>query len=169
MTDRSLTTCWVSLYLASLDACHGMQHLARLVNHAELQSFGSRRYDGESWFGTAKYGTFYRVYFAAERTAGVGHVVDVAAFDTYMLEIVDVAADVHVHMMTAQDGVYTLLHVLALYFIFRRFGVDRMVSHYDDPVFLGGSQYSVQPLQLVIDVLLAGIGVFVVLLAVFVN
>ena len=44
-----------------------------------------------------------------------------------------------------------------------------MVSHYDDPVFLGGSQYSVQPLQLVIDVLLAGIGVFVVLLAVLVN
>ena len=97
----SLTTCWVSLYITLLGACHCVQHLSCLVNHAELQSFGSRRDDGETWFGTAKYGTFYRVYFAAERTAGVGHVVDVAVFDTYMLEIVDVATDVHVYMMAA--------------------------------------------------------------------
>ena len=86
-----------------------------------------------------------------------------------MLEVVDVSADVHVHLVTAQDGVHALLHVQAFDVVLRRLGVDGMVAYDDDPVFLGGCQHAVQPLQLGVDVLQAGVGILVALLAVFVD
>lgn len=129
-----------------------MQHFARFVNHTQFQRLGCSRNDGESRFGATEYCTFDRVYLTAERTAGVGHIVDVAAIDTHMLEVVDVTTYIHIYMMTAQNGVDTLLHVLTLDFVFRRLGIDRMVTDYNHPVFFGCSQNTIQPLQLVVNV-----------------
>lgn len=47
-----------------------------------------------------------------------------------MLEVVDMSADIHVHMMAAQDGVYPSLHISSLHRILGRIGVDGMMSHY---------------------------------------
>lgn len=51
-----------------------------------------------------------------------------------MLEVVDMSADIHVHMMAAQDGVYPSLHISSLHRILGRIGVDGMMSHYHHPV-----------------------------------
>ena len=67
-----------------------MQHFARFVNHTQFKRLGRGRDDGESRFGATEYCTFDGVHLTAERTAGVSHIVDVAAIDTHMLEVVDV-------------------------------------------------------------------------------
>ena len=86
-----------------------------------------------------------------------------------MLEVVDMSADIHIYFIFAQERVYTFLHVHPFAFFFRGVCVDRMVSGYDNPVFFGISQHRIQPCQLFVDILFAGIGVFIILFAVFVD
>ena len=81
----------------------------------------------------------------------------------------DMPVDVHVHAVLAQDGVDALLHVEAFHVVLLRVGIDGVMSHHDYPVFLGGGQGGVQPLQLGVDVLVAGVGILVVLFAVLVD
>ena len=79
------------------------------------------------------------------------------------------AADVHGHVPVAgEHGVEPALHVLPLYVILAGVGVDGVVSQDDDPVLLGGGERGVHPVQLLLYVLLASVGVFVALLAVLV-
>ena len=75
-----------------------------------------------------------------------------------MLEIVDMAAEVEADIgMLAQNGVKTFLQVATLGFILVGVGVNRMVSYHDDPVFLGILQGFVEPGELSLCILLAGI------------
>ena len=143
-----------------------MQYLPVLAYHAQFQCLGCGRKDGEARFAATEHGTFDRLHFAAERTGRVRDVVDVAARHVDVLEVVDVSVDVHIHPVTAQDGVYTLLQIESLNLVFVRIGIDGMVSDHNDPVFLRCSQGCVEPLQLSVDVLEAGIGIFVVFLPV---
>ena len=90
-----------------------MQHIAFLVNHAQFQCLFAGRYNGETRFGAAEYGPFDGLHLAGERTGRIGDIVDVAACHAYVLEVVDVPADVHIHLVLAQDGIETCLHIRA--------------------------------------------------------
>jgi len=69
----------------------------------------------------------------------------------------------------AQNGIEVCLHIRAFALVLRGFGIDGMVSGNDNPVFLGGAQYGVHPGKLLPVVLLAGIGIGIAFIAVFVN
>ena len=149
---------------------HRMQHLPVLVNHAQLQRGGRGGEDGEARLGAAEDGAFHGLHLAAEGAGGVGDVVYRAARHADVLEVVDVAVDVHGHVaVAAQDAVHAALHVLALDVVLRRLGVDGVMAHDYDPVFLGRGKHAVQPTQLLVDVLLAGVGILGELLAVLVD
>ena len=64
-----------------------------------------------------------------------------AACHAYVLEVVDVPADVHIHLVLAQDGIETCLHIRTFALVLRGFGIDGMVSGNDNPVLFGGSQH----------------------------
>lgn len=88
---------------------------------------------------------FDGLHLAGERTGRIGDIVDVAACHAYVLEVVDVPADVHIHLVLAQDGIETCLHIRAFALVLRGFGIDGMVSGNDNPVLFGGSQYGIYP------------------------
>ena len=117
------------------------------------------RYNGETRFGAAEYGPFDGLHLAGERTGRIGDIVDVAACHAYVLEVVDVPADVHIHLVLAQDGIETCLHIRTFALVLRGFGIDGMVSGNDNPVLFGGSQYGIYPGKLLLVILLAGIGI----------
>ena len=127
------------------------------------------RYNGETRFGAAEYGPFDGLHLAGERTGRIGDIVDVAACHAYVLEVVDVPADVHIHLVLAQDGIETCLHIRTFALVLRGFGIDGMVSGNDNPVLFGGSQYGIYPGKLLLVILLAGIGIGLAFVAVFVN
>ena len=57
-------------------------------------------------------------------------------------------------------GQQAVLHVEALALLLRGVGIDGMMAHYNHPVFLGILQGFVEPGELSLHVLLAGIGIF---------
>ena len=57
-------------------------------------------------------------------------------------------------------GQQTVLHVETLALLLRGVGIDGMMTHYNHPVFLGILQGLVEPGELSLHVLLAGIGIF---------
>ena len=78
-----------------------------------------------------------------------------------MLEVVDVSAGVDGHIIIFMEyGQQALLHVEALALLLRGVGIDGMMAHYNHPVFLGILQDPVEPGELSLHVLLAGIGIF---------
>ena len=79
-------------------ARHRVQYIPFLVNHAQFQCLFAGRYNGETRFGAAEYGPFDGLHLAGERTGRIGDIVDVAACHAYVLEVVDVPADVHIHL-----------------------------------------------------------------------
>lgn len=76
-----------------------------------------------------------------------------------MLEIMDVPADVHVHAVLAQDGVYAALHVGAFGVGLWRVGEDGVVSGHYHPVLGGIGKLLLEPAQLGFHILARGIGV----------
>ena len=130
-----------------------MENVALLVEHVEGQRVIRGRYDGEAGSRTAEDRAFDRGDLAAERTGRIDHVVDVAARHAEVLEIVDMAADVHVHAVFAQDRIQTLLQVEPLLLVLAGFGVDGVVADDDLPGFIGLLQRRVDPAQLFVDVL----------------
>lgn len=86
-----------------------------------------------------------------------------------MLVVVQVAADIHVDVVPAQDGVDAFLHVGALRFRFVGRGEDGVVSYHHDPVLVSLAQGLVEPCELCLCVLLTGIGIGVAVVAVFVD
>ncbi len=75
-----------------------------------------------------------------------------------MLEVVDVTAGINRHIIIfMEDRQKALLHVEALILLLRGVGVDRMMTYHDDPVFLGILQGFVEPGELSLSILLAGI------------
>ena len=161
----SLLACRLGLFAAR----HRVQYIPFLVNHAQFQCLFAGRYNGETRFGAAEYGPFDGLHLAGERTGRIGDIVDVAACHAYVLEVVDVPADVHIHLVLAQDGIETCLHIRAFALVLRGFGIDGMVSGNDNPVLFGGSQYGIYPGKLLLVILLAGIGIGLAVVAVFVN
>lgn len=160
-----LLACRLGLFAAR----HRVQYIPFLVNHAQFQCLFAGRYNGETRFGAAEYGPFDGLHLAGERTGRIGDIVDVAACHAYVLEVVDVPADVHIHLVLAQDGIETCLHIRAFALVLRGFGIDGMVSGNDNPVLFGGSQYGIYPGKLLLVILLAGIGIGLAVVAVFVN
>lgn len=79
---------------------------------------------------------YWRKYVTYDKSLGdywdysgrIGDIVDVAACHAYVLEVVDVPADVHIHLVLAQDGIETCLHIRAFALVLRGFGIDGMVS-----------------------------------------
>ena len=65
-----------------------------------------------------------------------------------------------------EDRKEALLHVEALILLLRGVGVDRMMAYHDDPVFLGILQGFVEPGELSLSILLAGIRIDFHILAV---
>lgn len=61
---------------------------------------------------------FDGLHLAGERTGRIGDIVDVAACHAYVLEVVDVPADVHIHLVLAQDGIETCLHIRTFALVF---------------------------------------------------
>lgn len=127
-------------------AGHGVDDFSRRVDHVQAKLVLVHRDEGEPGCGTAEHCAFDGAYRAAERPGSVDHIVDAASFRADMLEIVDMPAEVHVHVaVSAQDGVHVLLHVKAFAVAFARFGVDGVVSYHQHPVFLCRRQHGVHP------------------------
>ena len=143
-----------------------MEDLTRLVEHMQAQGIGGNGHQGPAGLGAAEDSSIYGLHVTAQRTGSIDHVVDIAAVLADMLESMQVAAHVHVHVvMPEQDGVHALLHVGALALVLVGIGIDRMVSHHDYPVLIRLRQGSVQPCQLLAVVGLGSVGILVGLLA----
>ena len=71
--------------------------------------------------------------------------------------------------MLAQDGIHPFLQIQPFGIFFRSLGIDGVMAYYEYPVFLGRSQHRIHPGQLFVDVLLAGIGIFLRIFPVFVH
>ena len=131
---------------------------------------GCGRDDGEARFGRAELRAVGGRHFAGERGRRVDHVVDVVGLLADVLEIVDVSAGIDGHILVfVENRHHLLLHVVTLLFRLGGLGVDGVVAHHDDPVFVGVAQCFVQPLQLFVFILLAGIGIDVGIRAVAVD
>ena len=98
--------------------------------------------------------------------ARVDYIVGRIASKTQVLEVVDVAAGIHIDLVLAKDGVEQALHVLTFGHGLACFSKDGMVTDDDNPIFVGGGQGAVYPSQLAVDVLLVCIGIFRGVLAV---
>ena len=78
-----------------------------------------------------------------------------------MLEVVDMAAGINRHIIIfMEDRKKALLHVESLTLLLLGVGVDRMMTYHNDPVFLGILQGFVEPGELSLCILLAGIRIF---------
>lgn len=76
-----------------------VQDFAVLVKHVQVEFMLIRRDEGVAGLVAAEYRTVHRLHIlAAERAGSVHHIVYVAAVLADMLECVDVAAEVHVHI-----------------------------------------------------------------------
>ena len=107
-----------------------MEDLACLVQHVQAQGVGGNGHQGPAGLGAAEDGTLDGFHVPAQRTGSVDHIVDIAAVLADMLESMQVAAHVHIHVvMPEQDGVHALLHVGALALVLVRVGIDRMVAY----------------------------------------
>ena len=147
-----------------------MEDLAGLVEHVQAQGIGGDGHQGPAGLGTAEDGTLDGLHVPAKRTGSVDHIVDIAAVLADMLESMQVAADIHIHIvMPEQDGVHALLHVGALALVFVGVGIDRMVAHHDHPILIRLRQGFVQPCKLLVAVGPGSVGILVGLLAVLVD
>lgn len=96
--------------------CHCMEDISFLVEHMELQLVLIRCNQGPARLVAAEYCAVGRLHIlAAEGTGCIYHIVDVAAVLADMLECVDVAAEIHVHIAVfPDDRVQPLLQVSPL-------------------------------------------------------
>lgn len=53
----------------------------------------------------------------------------------------NVPADIHVYFVLTEYRIESLLHIQAFAVVLRSFGVDGVVSGYDNPVFFGIGQH----------------------------
>ena len=87
-----------------------MNHLALLVNHVKAQVILRATKDGETRLATDEDGSLHGIHLLArERGGGVDHIVNLGACMADMLEVVDVAAEVDIDMVPAQNGVQSAL------------------------------------------------------------
>lgn len=147
----------------------GVEEVAVAVEHVEAEVAGVGGEDGEACGVAAVDGALCRGWFAAAGARGVDDIIGLRAGTPDVLEVVDVAADIHVYLVAAQYSVDPFLHVGALGLRFVRVGVDGMVAHHDSPVLGGVGECPVEPLQLCLGILRGRVGIGVGLLAVFVD
>jgi len=91
-----------------------MYDFAVFVDHMEFQGVFVGCQYGESRGIAAEDGAVGFAHFAALRCRRVDHVIDARVRAAYVLEVVDMTADVHLNLVAAQYGVDLALHVGAL-------------------------------------------------------
>ena len=101
------------------------------------------------------------------RGRGVHYIVDAVLAGADVLERVDMAAEVGIDAVPAEDLLQPCPHVLLLAVVLLVVGVHRVVSHDDLPLLVRGAQYAVDPAHLRVGVDELHVGILRLLGAVF--
>ena len=129
--------------------CHSVKYFAVFVKHIEIQGLVIGSDKRPACLSAAIHCPFYRLYIPAERTGSIDYIVYVAIIHANVLESMDVAAYVHVHITVfPEDSIYPLLHVAPFRLRFVCISVYRMVSDYDYPLFISRCKSTVKPRKL---------------------
>ena len=101
-----------------------------------------------------------------ERAGGVDDIVNTILM--YMLKVVYMSANIHVHFVFQQYPVHFFLHVLTFATLFWRLGIDGVVACHNRPVCIViAAEFVVEPSQLSVDILPAYIMILSAVGAIF--
>ena len=150
--------------------CYSVDDVAVLVNHRQTQLLLVSGQYGETFGWAAEHCSLYRLNLSCERSRRINYIIDVVALHIYVLEVVDMSANVHCHIIIlVEQWHHTFLHVYTFVDALACLCIDRMMAYYYYPIFLSSLKSLVEPRQLLLHILLAGIWVFFGCLAILVN
>ena len=127
------------------------------------------REESETSFRTTELCALGLIHFACQRAGTVDKIFNLAVGPFDVLEIMDVSAQVHIDTILLEQRFDTILHILALGIRFACIGKDRMMTYNQLPFSFGRSQRFLQPLELIVNALFAGIGIFLCILPIFLD